>query len=775
MIARASQEINPDDEIRRALSIFMAPGQPISVQTFEPRPAEAVNCSSLDDAVAAAIRLDEDGRQGTYFTPNSLRPDFIEERGKGAFPEDDDMDRRLCLLIDADAKRPAKTNANKTERQASERVIGRARDVLENVGADEAGLIGAVEADSGNGSHGVYWIDLPNDEDSKVLLKLILDGLDERCSDQITAADKALLRKKEFLPEAKAVIDTTCYDAKRLWPVYGTMKRKGPPSPERPHRQTLVISGEPWDAETATHNTEVLRELAKRWEAPRPKKQKKSSLVAKSGANGRDAYIQAAIDAELKNIAGACSGERNAQLFKSSAAIGNYVGAGAITYQEAFSAIQAAAEQAGCDNPTKDNSTIRRGLDAGKQNPRDLADIGQNGKAEGSSVSYVSRRTKKPQKLPAYQPFPLTALPPVLRDYVDASARAIGCDPAQVALPALAVMGACIGNSRALQVKKGWTEPPVIWATLISDSGKQKSPAHDAAVDPLNQIQMDLVDKYNDELAVYEESYRQWKDKPKDQRGPEPTKPASNPEYMTNDATIENVGELLRDNPRGLLLARDELDGWFQSFTRYKKGGGTDRPYWLELSRAGTLRLHRLGREKGALSVRRACCSVCGTIQPVILARALDDEAMAAGLGARFLMAMPPGRKRVWTEAEVDEKLAGQYAQLIKNLLALELKDNTKRSPHVLFFDSRAKSIWVDWFNSWGERMSASEGEQAASMSKLEGYALRLALIHHVITHVNETAGNLSSVGKESILAGIALTSTNATTFQSASCTAYNR
>jgi hypothetical protein len=82
-------------------------------------------------------------------------------------------------------------------------------------------------------------------------------------------------------------------------------------------------------------------------------------------------------------------------------------------------------------------------------------------------------------------------------------------------------------------------------------------------------------------------------------------------------------------------------------FHAYKgRGGNTDRPHWLELHRAGTLRVDRLTRERGPLAVRRACCSITGTIQPQVLAHALDEEALAAGLGARFPLAMPRARKR---------------------------------------------------------------------------------------------------------------------------------
>src|SRR5262249_3278972 len=122
------------------------------------------------------------------------------------------------------------------------------------------------------------------------------------------------------------------------------------------------------------------------------------------------------------------------------------------------------------------------------------------------------------------------------------------------------------------------------------------------------------------------------------------------------------------------------------------------------------------------------------TIQTQVLAGALDDEALAAGLGARFLLAMPPARKRRWTEAEVDEHLAERYSLLLRELLAITLADVQKRRPHVFGLAPQAMDCWVEWFMRWGDATDSAEGEQAAALAKLEGYAARLALIHHVVS-----------------------------------------
>ena len=50
--------------------------------------------------------------------------------------------------------------------------------------------------------------------------------------------------------------------------------------------------------------------------------------------------------------------------------------------------------------------------------------------------------------------------------------------------------------------------------------------------------------------------------------------------YIVNDTTVEKLGELLRDNPWGLLEFRDELTGWLRCLD--KPGHEGDRAFYLE-------------------------------------------------------------------------------------------------------------------------------------------------------------------------------------------------
>jgi hypothetical protein len=270
-------------------------------------------------------------------------------------------------------------------------------------------------------------------------------------------------------------------------------------------------------------------------------------------------------------------------------------------------------------------------------------------------------------------------------------------------------------------------------------------------------LQVEAFAQHRRDVAEFNNRVTEWKEKDKDERGGKPEPPEEPPSFITKDITIESLGELLADNPHGMLCGRDELDAWFKSFTRYRKGGGNDRSQWLELHGATTLRIDRLTRERQTLIVPRAGVSICGTIQPSVFASALDKESLDAGLGARILLCAPPERKRVWTEAEVTEELAEEYAGLLEKLLALPLKDPAKRRPHVIGMSPGAKQLWIEFYNEWGEVQLQSEGAQRSAFSKLEAYCLRLALVHHVVSCVSRGADHLCQVTKESFAAAIGL------------------
>ena len=88
-----------------------------------------------------------------------------------------------------------------------------------------------------------------------------------------------------------------------------------------------------------------------------------------------------------------------------------------------------------------------------------------------------------------WKPFPVNLLPEPLAAWVIRHAEAIPCDPAMVAVPLLTVLASIIGATRRIMLKLGWPEPSVLWTAIIAPSGGAKSPALDAALGPVREIE----------------------------------------------------------------------------------------------------------------------------------------------------------------------------------------------------------------------------------------------------------------------------------------------
>ena len=289
------------------------------------------------------------------------------------------------------------------------------------------------------------------------------------------------------------------------------------------------------------------------------------------------------------------------------------------------------------------------------------------------------RPRKKPDE---FVPFPVEALPEPVSTYIIEGAEAMGCDPSYIALPMLSAVAAAIGNSRRIKLKETWKEPAIIWTGIVGDSGSMKSPAIDLAMRPLRRLQSEAFQVYARELEEYQEEFAEYelavkRRKKSDPMLYKPVEPVAK-RYYCSDITIEALAGLLKDAPRGLLVARDELAGWLKGFNAYKKKGGDDAQ-WLELYRAGTLLVDRKSGVPKTIHVPSASVSVTGGIQPSILEAALGREHFENGLAARLLLAMPPRRAKRWTEADIDEKLQWQIDTVFERLFDMKMANDGSR------------------------------------------------------------------------------------------------
>ncbi|MFO0881141.1 MAG: DNA polymerase [Gemmataceae bacterium] len=373
-----------------------------------------------------------------------------------------------------------------------------------------------------------------------------------------------------------------------------------------------------------------------------------------------------------------------------------------------------------------------------------------------SWLGLTSRAEKKPRAriVPPWRPFPVEVLPSPVRDFVEQGGKALGCDASYLALPALGVVAAAIGNSRVLQLKRTWREPSIVWSVVVGESGTLKSPAFSLVLEPVYDMEDRLRRKHEQDLIQYKKDLARWEEEGRD----EDAKPQEPPEprLMAGDVTIERLCELLGENPRGLLAARDEVAGWLTSFARYR--ASSDLPSWLEAFRAGPMQVDRKTSTRKRLFIRRAAVSVVGGIQPGVLRRVLTDEHFDSGLAARMLLVLPPREPKTWNENEVADEVLQNFRDLLEKLYSLKgdpFEDG--EAPHRLLLSPEAKAAWIPFYNSWAVVQANAMGNLAASFSKLEGYAARLGLLHHVVERIHSGEDDRCAVGLESIQAGITL------------------
>src|SRR5262249_55030792 len=144
--------------------------------------------------------------------------------------------------------------------------------------------------------------------------------------------------------------------------------------------------------------------------------------------------------------------------------------------------------------------------------------------------------------------------------------------------------------------------------------------------------------------------------------------------FIVSDTTVEALAPILLANPRGLLLARDELAGWIGSFDRHarKAQAGAGSANWLGMFHPQGLVLGRQTDVPRTNHVPPPAVCVCGGIQPAILQRALGIEHRQSGLAARLLPACPPRKAKRWTEADIDPSAEAELARLFDRLYELQ-------------------------------------------------------------------------------------------------------
>ncbi len=351
-------------------------------------------------------------------------------------------------------------------------------------------------------------------------------------------------------------------------------------------------------------------------------------------------------------------------------------------------------------------------------------------------LSVLNPRTKPPE-------LPLCLFGPFWSKWIAGKAEGCGAPVDYVAASVLAASSVLIGNSYRIMPWQGWSEPAFLWLALVGNPSSGKSPAMDPVVSLLRKIESEKRAETDEQAGQYESDVlaanhvrRQWEKDvenavkegypaPKMPDGArEPDKPQA-PRLMVADTTPEALARLLVNQPKGLLVQRDELAAWIGNFNRYAGGQGGDRAFWLEAFGARSFTIDRARNGGESVTIPYMGASIIGGIQPDRLCSLLmsgDDD----GLTARFLyvwpVALPPMRpKAVMGDAEAYEAF--------KWLDGLSLQQQVEGGlkPGVVMLSNAAADVFQDWRVQHVK--DEPEGALSSWWGKMPGMVLRLALV----------------------------------------------
>lgn len=359
----------------------------------------------------------------------------------------------------------------------------------------------------------------------------------------------------------------------------------------------------------------------------------------------------------------------------------------------------------------------------------------------GVDLSLIAPSPRSHPPIERFRPFPTEGLPEPVRSYVEQAAASINLHTASIVMPLLAALASAIGNSRIVRIKSDWKEPCVLWSMIVARTGDAKSPGLDAAVGFLRSMDQRAIAEWRRATREHQKNKKASKRAKQDAPDDDPPPP---PKRCTlQDTTIEAAAAALEANPRGLLLERDELSGFFASFDAYRKAGaGKDRPFWLAAYGARPYVKDR--STQPLIAVERAAVSITGVIQPGVLRSTTDKTDREAGLLARFLVAAPPSRKRPFSETEIDQSLLDAMERVFVRLLSLSpMPDGDTWTPLEVAMSPEARAAFIDWHNGVdAERFEEPDADIRALLSKAAGTLARLAL---VVEHIAWAGRELNS------------------------------
>lgn len=361
---------------------------------------------------------------------------------------------------------------------------------------------------------------------------------------------------------------------------------------------------------------------------------------------------------------------------------------------------------------------------------------------------------------------PAALIPEPYQPWLTDIAERMQCPLDYVAVAALIASASLIGAGCRVRPKKNdsWSVVPNLWGGIVGRPSTLKSPSLKEVLKPMKALEEEAYATFEKESQAHEielESHKVQKEAIRKRMGKaadlrndldirlaveelkmlkEPPSPIWK-RYCTNDTTIEKMHELLSQNPRGLLLYRDELMGLLTTWD--KVGHEADRSFYLEAWNGDDSKTtDRIGR--GTTHTKNLCISILGSTQPDKLLSYFQQSLSGFcndGLLQRFQLLVYPDEVKNWTLIDKKPNITAQReaASIMKELASMNFCDygaiqEGEETPYFCFTDHAQHTFFVWLTELEREKLNAEEEpillEHFAKYRKLMP---SLALIFHLI------------------------------------------
>ena len=293
-------------------------------------------------------------------------------------------------------------------------------------------------------------------------------------------------------------------------------------------------------------------------------------------------------------------------------------------------------------------------------------------------------------------------LPNCYRKLVADVAHRMSSPPEMAAMAAICAFSGAVSRRGFVYPKKydkEWKVTLNLWGAVVALPGRMKTPIFEAMTKVHYQIESEwaadgkaALEQYEQELSAWESS-KKYKDSETDT--PAPRKPTVK-RLILGDTTPEAFQQALSENPRGVLVLRDELSGLLAEME--KKGHENQRAMYLHLW-GGNTPYNLLRISRGSVSAILSG-SVFGNLQPDSLSKLMEVK---DGLLQRFQLLVAPT-----FEPFRNVDVAPNYEAIARVEKVIRFVANLPENSLFFHFNPEAQTLFDAWLE---EHQNATDGE----------------------------------------------------------------